>query len=524
MPLLRPIRPYTTRWAHAVLSAFTGGYLLSPQIAGSIDTGRWPLWLLAVISAGLICARKASLQCSDVPNQSGAFRRHDALFLAAGICLVTASAIFDTDKLRALAGAIWLGGALTACCIRPPKVRHRHKHGYSLAYDQGYKRWYYDGVVVAVFMLAVPLPAGFSADIAASLAAVQAATIAALAPVLDGSLYTRGTDIIVNGAVFTINQDCSGSRLIAPSLMGGITAACLAPNRPRIAAALLLSLPAALILNMLRLVLVILAAKSGKTVMIDSVHDGLGVLLMSAAWYLPVAVGLGVMAPAAPAAHINHVVAAQDTLFSGTQFTTIITIVAKNATVTTAIILGGVLAAFADPTGGPRPAHRAELTATLPHYVSGWASTPASIAAREAQLLAADGLERRSYTHIKSDQQRLVTLILHRSHDTARQHDSARCFRAMGWAVSVDAGPVIATRRHAPNWSHLTVSSGPRRQNVSEVTAASPQGHYIRLQIVGPLSDDFGDQRRFGTALIDRAMLGGSKPAGYAQVQYGDGQ
>ena len=143
----------------------------------------------------------------------------------------------------------------------------------------------------------------------------------------------------------------------------------------------------------------------------------------------------------------------------------------------------------------------------LPLYISGWIGEDETILAEELRILNADSVVRRRYTSPNGDRTLLVTEIFHHNKRAAEQHNSAACFRAMGWQATVLSREKLSANS---TLEHLLVRDHLRLQAVLEVTLNMNEvrrgAGFIRLQIVEASTVPEGDRRKAAITFLRAAQ------------------
>lgn len=404
--------------------AVGAGLLLGPFAVASLQSERWSILVLSCLSIALILGN--ALTTRD--------RMMNSSWLAplAGI-LVLLGIGFSIDKLLLLAGVLFLSSALFSKAPLPK--------GLALA-------------VLACACLMVPLPADLEIELATRLATVEASLFVAIGQALDLPVRLSGAQIFFGQSVVTINQDCSGTLLLIPALLGSITAAALSKNKASAILILSLALPGALLINLLRIAVVLGLMASGDHELADKWHDILGFMALAFSWCLPLWLFVDletVQIRLKPTATLAHGLAL--------------------------LMVGGIATITISRIDHQEATPKLEL----PAYVSGWVAEASVIPPEEIKILNADQVNRRRYT--SENGEFLLTAIYHRDPKVGREHTSARCFRAMGWQVARHGSQPVG---NAGTITSLTVSSGGHRQAVVELEIEDTKisGGLLRVQLV----------------------------------------
>lgn len=311
---------------------------------------------------------------------------------------------------------------------------------------------------IACLMFAVPVPLGLELSLGFYLAELEARGFVSIAQMFDLPVYQFGAQVVSGDKAATINSDCSGTMLIWPALLGGIVAAETSRQAGlKKLLIIVLSVPLALVLNILRLGVLLALNFQAPDAVVTAFHDMLGWAVMPLVWVLPIMLwGQISKLPV----RLPRVSAAEFAVFC-------------------LVGLVGILGASQYSVKAVNASPVA-----LPYYVPGWAGQPVEVPAKEARILAADWVERRRYQSLIYDREVLLTFIQHGDRSKAREHSSQHCFEAMGWKVEVldsvspQSGVFIR---------HLLVRSFNHVQAVTELVIEADQAtgeRVTRLQFV----------------------------------------
>ncbi|CAN0405466.1 unnamed protein product, partial [Ectocarpus sp. 13 AM-2016] len=314
--------------------------------------------------------------------------------------------------------------------------------------------WRQSIAVTGCACLIVPLPAGLETDLATTLANIEAWLFVSIGQALNLPVRLSGTQIFLDQSVVTINQNCSGTLLLTPALLGSITAAALSESKTKTIIALSVALPAALLINLLRLAVVLSFMAGGDDQLANEWHDALGFAALALSWVLPLWLFVDmeiVQLRAKP-------------------------LVALSRSFLLLLIGGTAIISLARmQTDIETP------NMELPAYFSGWIAERVDIPSDEIRILNADQVTRRRYT--SENGEFLLTAIYHNDPKTGREHTSAQCFRAMGWQVTQHGKQLIES---SGILTFLSVSSGGHQQAVAElqIENVEPGGGLLRIQLV----------------------------------------
>lgn len=405
------------------LAALAGGLLLAPLVASSIMDGRWAVMLLALVSALMILgsAKTGDKYASTTP-----------LWLLALTLLFVGLAV-EIDKVRFLAGSVLIAAAML------------------------YRTRLTMAAKTAIFIstaFIVPLPAEIETGLATLLAEAEASLFTALGQLAGLPVRQMGAQILTGDAAVTINRDCSGTLLILPALLGGLVGCQVSPDRGRALFALLLAVPFALLINTARIGVLLMLTLEGSPELVDAWHDTLGWLAMSIVWLVPLLI-------ARPARDLPI------------SFPT-----ARMRPLALALAPGLIWFAVSAVS---TPYHLRANLESVPLYVSGWVGSDEMVPQEEARILNADTLLRRRYVDPTGDRTLILTAIYHRDPAKAREHSSARCFRAMGWQVERDGMETIDQKTLL---EALLVHHHLGSQAVTEITTPHHGTGTLRLQLV----------------------------------------
>ena len=410
--------------------AICGSILLTPLLLDSIVTGRWPFTVLAVLSAHLIMGNSSN---SEAGKYTTIF-----FYWGAGTALVLASYVFEVDKALYLAGAVWFAGSFLHSTKRSTLEKT---------------------AILACIYAIVPIPAELEASIANMLSNAEAAIFVALGQLADQPLYQIGSQVVLGNLAVTINSDCSGTLLLLPSFLGCLVAASARQRSPLTAFTIVFAaLPLAIFINLIRITFLLCLGLYSPETPIEDIHDILGWVTMSIVWVLPVYIFI--VRNAVESSTVNN-----GLLQAGTTLSIILAI---------SFVL---IPAYGE--------HNQPELSSLPLYVRGWVGENQSIPPEEMRILNADSATRRRYTNLDGDRTLVVTEIFHINLRDAKQHNSAACYRAMGWQVLVLSHENLTP---VSTLEHLLVRNHAGQQAVIEVTLNKSKAEqtpgFIRLQIV----------------------------------------
>lgn len=437
-----------------LLVALLSGLLLAPLVMSGLQSDRWPILILGTIS----CLYITAFSRDERPARSLV-----PFIGLIGLFILGIGLVLSVDKLVLAAGAVFLA--------------------YVVLRGQGLALWP-QMMVVSCALLLVPLPAGMETWLARSLAEKEAQLLVSIAQVFVDSIHVRGAEIGVADKILSINQDCSGISLLVPALMGSFVASALTNTHLNRIGLIVSALLIAIGINTARLGALLSVAIMGDEDSLNIAHDSLGLLCMTAAWFIPM------MCVALP---LSGPVMSRDPVHVGTAAVALASLV-----ISVSVLLPGA--------NKPSDDH----DHYLPVYMTGWASHPVAISTPEKRILNADTVTRRQYSALDGDTDRLVTLIYQSDKSKIYEHSSERCFTAMGWDVTLVSQPSTETNQTV---SHMITSSLVGYQKVTELTTNGLGGKGgLRLQVVSHMDDNFDAQYAFAQSLMDSFKHRNPKP------------
>ncbi len=319
-------------------------------------------------------------------------------------------------------------------------------------------------------LMLVPIPYVLQTSLGVWFAVLEADVFVSLAQAFNVPIIRHGSQVISEGAVATINSDCSGTLLLWPALLGALVAAAKMHASPyKKLAVILFAVPLALLLNVIRLGVVLILHLNSPAGIVDAFHDFLGWFFMPLVWLIPIVL----FTPFAVSAPQQKTVIAYQSLM---------------------VFSVGILLHFIVSSAN---AHNNPYTlpdTTFPYYINGWVGEDMDIPTEEVRILDADHLFRRIYRHPSGKREMLMTYIRHDNVKKSREHSSKLCFEAMGWVVSDH------TKKHLSDTSkidYFTASNFQFSQGVIEYSSFQNQrkkSSAIRIQFVETL-DIVADER-----------------------------
>lgn len=360
-----------------LLATPIGAILLAAPYMGGVGNSVVALGVLAAISALMVLPQERSDHQTDQTT--------NWLFVA-GLTVLAIGATTGPDKFVPISGALLISWSVTR--LHPMPLKQIMPFLICLAF-------------------AVPVPAAIEASVGLYLAEIEAAGFVGAAQALGLPVYQFGSQIVSGETAATINSDCSGTMLIWPALLGGIVAAHTANGTPlKKATILLLSVPLAMGLNVIRLGILLALNFQAPEEIATAFHDMLGWFLMPLVWVLPLLIwgrlkSADIWLPS----------------LSRTEALAMISVLA--------LLITGLMIKPSTPVQ--------TAPAALPYYISGWTGEVIDIPDEEARILAADWAERRRYLSPDGGREMLLTFIRHADSKKAKAHTSKLCFEAMGW-------------------------------------------------------------------------------------------
>ena len=289
-------------------------------------------------------------------------------------------------------------------------------------------------------------------------------------------VHLSGAQVFFEQTVVTINQDCSGTLLLIPAVLGAITGSSLATSKRAALSAIILAVPIALLINLVRIGVTLWLIENGDFASADSWHDSLGFFAVTMSWALPVVL-----------------------------FADLGTIKFSRELVLRAVSASALMIAVGIATAVMMPNKTATSmnTVALPSYVNGWVAEEITIPAQELSILSANHASRQRFTSLK--QELVVTTIHHGDINIGREHSSERCFKAMGWQVKALGNQAFGADGEL---TRLVVKSGGHRQSVLELELASlsSSNGLIRIQLVADIKTPIEDQTNFLEAFVADAI------------------
>lgn len=429
----------------AIIQVVVSGLLLGPFLLASASNERWPVVALALTSFALIFATQR-------PQEKG--MRADWL-TALACTFVGVGLLYDVNKALLLGGSMFFCAALisTFSASRPTAI-----------------------ALTACACLMVPLPAPVETAIAAELARFEASLFVTIGQAAGLPVRLSGAQVFFEQTVVTINQDCSGTLLLIPAVLGAITGASLAKSTRAALSAVILAVPIALLINLVRIGVTLWLIENGDFATADAWHDGLGFFAVTISWALPVVL-----------------------------FADLSTIRLSRELGLKTVHASALLFATSVATGLMLPNRTSATTTTVvpPSYVNGWVAEEVAIPSQELSILNANHASRRRFTSLQ--QELVVTTIHHGDINVGREHSSERCFKAMGWHVKAMGNQSFGTNGML---TRLVVTSGGHHQSVLELelTSSSTSNGLIRIQLVADTKTPIEDQTDFLKAFVAHAL------------------
>lgn len=361
-------------------------------------------------------------------------------------------------------------------------------------------------------LFAIPIPGFVSEWISIPLQMFDAYTVETLGQALGLPVSRVGTLIVINGTTVDIDAGCDGLRLVWPMLLAVHTAVC-AGRATRLArlTAILLAVPAALILNFIRLALTTYLYGYTDPQIASISHDALGWILVISAGFVPFVL-------------LDRAASAREQ--SGAQATTSVFktraasfgVAAPVGTALAATLLILTASSVSDPVTSARAdqlvRHRVE---TLPYRIDRWIGEDRAVPQREKEILAADALVQRVYHQFDNDARLLFMVAYHRDGRRAMGHRAPRCYRVRGWEILTESPSQWTLDGIQISGSAYVLSRGTSRMTVFEffsdmISSEEPQREAakdeqsvasIRVQVLfdGVKADDLSTYETVGRFL-----------------------
>ncbi len=421
----------------ATIQAIAAGLLLGPFAYASTYNERWPILVLALCSFAIVVLGQRPVRQAAPSKYWG---------VIVSVSLVVFGLMFEVDKL------LLLGGAVLLCS--------------SLLYQRPISRPATFFATLCACMM-VPLPANIETAIAAELAGLEASLFVMIGQAANLPVRLSGTQVFFEQSVVTINQDCSGTLLLVPAIMGAMVAAALAKSKSAAVTAIVFAAPIALLINLFRLGLVLFLIAQGSFEDAEIWHDLLGFFALTVSWALPI------------------------TLFADLESVKVDTSAFRKFVPTLAVITACALA-----INLPFATKSDDISTkfALPAYIAGWIAEPLVIPSQELKILNADQVSRQKYT--SGTGELIVTAMHHLDPSIGREHSSKRCFKAMGWQVETLSNRTESTHGAL---SHMMTKSGGHSQSVLELEIDNHHGTngLVRIQLVANAAMPISEQQTF---------------------------
>lgn len=422
----------------SALLACAAGVLLGPLLLANLGNERWSVTLLAALTTAFILMVR--------PTRTGSSSDW-TIHTAIGLLLAGSALVLDIQKLWFLAGVMF-----TAALIVKHMLPNQHQ------------------VILAVtsLTLIIPLPANWETMLATGLANIEASAFVKAGQLLGLHFQQFGPQILIDGYALTINQDCSGTLLLVPGLLGALAASATINNRKSLMLCILSALPLVFLINILRLGTAVSAFAVFDQETADSLHDTLGYTAMTIAWIAP----LWLFGGDVKVSWKNHMPGI-------------------NALMPAGLFIAGLTASGLSL---PTQFQSSLQMQDYPYYVAGWIGEEQPIPTSELNILNATSVSRRLYT--RAGHKMLLTAIYHRSSALAAEHSSERCFKAMGWQVAKTGAETL---RNAIEVTYLTARNHNGSQAITEILiqSAPDVGGTVRLQLVNEPDVSLAERRQF---------------------------
>lgn len=427
------------------------GLFVGPLLVNSMFDERWPTIALVLLTIWLLLDSPPAYQNIHpaLPNWT----------IFAALALAGTALVVDIDKLLFASGILlfWSGFLIA-----------NPNHGSPFR-------------LLIASLLVIPLPSALETEIAIRLSSLETSIFVNAGQLLGFDVYQIGNQIIAKGIAVSINSDCSGSLMFIPCLLGFVAVSAARPMSPGKTFLFIASaLPFAFLLNCIRLLLLVAANFNASEGFADAAHDTLGWIFMAFGWLLPVFI----WQPENQPDPINRP--------------------GSNLTVFAAFIVAVLITTFFRPTASVQP----PVQLAIPYYVNQWIGIDQSVDAAEEAILGTEKIVRRLYSDTVSGREILATFILHQNPEKGLEHSSAKCFKALGWAVDKEDHQSIAP---GASITRMRVTDHLHSQNVIELSKIiiPPGTHkpvYLRVQIVSQIGA-FKDEELNMLDLFERSVV-----------------
>lgn len=324
------------------------------------------------------------------------------------------------------------------------------------------------GSMVGLILCALmPLPSRIEADLSLWLAHLEASLFTQTAQMIGLNIYKMGTQVVSGDIAVTINQNCSGVLLLTPALLGmAVAFDQLKISRSiRPIPLILLTVGAAFIfafsVNMVRIAILIILHYQAGDVLVASFHDFLGWVIYPVIWAMPIILSNQ---------RRTYTLLAgltEGQLFKVRSFHPLHPLLL-------ALIVTFTISKLVHPSIWT---DQTNMKFDMPTYIAGWVGETATISAEEKRILKANIAHRFRYFNIDNARQVEVTYIYHTDPVKAAEHNSKKCFQALGWRVQTIAQTQFSKALTIPaNVTLYQASSHQNKQWVTEVIIRPHQG------------------------------------------------
>jgi len=285
--------------------------------------------------------------------------------------------------------------------------------------------------VCVALLFSVPFPAVLNELISENLRLIDAKIVENIGHGFGLPITRFGTIVSLNHVPVDISRDCDGLRLLWPLLLAAYTASATANVHTRVKFTMCaLALPAALVLNLIRLAISTYLYGFTSAEYAATVHDILGWFLIFSAGYVPFLLIANYIE------HSDYAIA-NNTLGDDKSGSS----QATNLLPTGAVLVAGCLAIFSwqNVDYVPTKASVVELNRqidALPYMVDKWVGEDRPVPDQEIEILKADALLQRVYYRLDSDKSVLLVAAYHLDGHAAAGHSAPKCYRTRGWQVA----------------------------------------------------------------------------------------
>lgn len=278
-------------------------------------------------------------------------------------------------------------------------------------------------------LFALPVPGILVENIAIPLLYVEARSVELIALLAGFDVLRDNLIVILEGTPVRIDEDCSGFALLWPALLASWLALAAARRPWDVSGVAIRGLAlvaaglAALVANLLRIILTVFAYAYTSEEAAGAVHDVLGWLLVIGVGAVPFTLlkgGNAESSPVAISAPINLPMIAPH-------------LAGAVAVIAMMFSLSFVGTSAADD-GDANMKLAAQLDA-LPWRLNDWVGASRALPPRELEILGADAVVHRAYIDLRTGEEMLIVAAWHRKAAYAAGHGALKCYRARGWSL-----------------------------------------------------------------------------------------